>query len=218
MADISHELRTPLSVLRAELEAMEDGVRPLTRESLTGLQGSVATLSKLVDDLYELSLSDAGALNYRMEVLDLAELARTAAGQWRARMADAGLRLALTVPGQPVTVTADRGRIGQLLGNLLYNSLSYTDRGGEVHLSLATEGGEAVLRLEDSAPGVPAEALERLFERLYRVEGSRSRSSGGAGLGLAICRNIAVAHGGRIEAYAAPAGGVGIRLTLPLAG
>ncbi|TDO15285.1 MULTISPECIES: ATP-binding protein [Halomonas] len=217
MADISHELRTPLSVLRAELEAMEDGVRPLTRESLTGLQGSVATLSKLVDDLYELSLADAGALNYRMEALDLAALARASAEQWRPRMADAGLTLTVQVPEAPVTVTADRGRVNQLLGNLLHNSLCYTDRDGEVRLSLTTRDGEAVLRLEDSAPGVPAEALERLFERLYRVEGSRSRSSGGAGLGLAICRNIVEAHGGRIEAYPSPAGGVGIRLTLPLA-
>lgn len=218
MADMSHELRTPLAVLRAELEAMEDGVRPLTREALSGLQGSVATLSKLVDDLYELSLADAGALNYRMAPLDLAALVAETGEQWRTRLEAAGLALTLDVPPAPVRVNADRGRLGQLLGNLLQNSLSYTDRGGQVRLVLAAGGGEAVLRVEDTAPGVPAAALERLFERLYRVEGSRSRRSGGAGLGLAICRNIAAAHGGRIEAYSAPAGGVGIRLTLPLAG
>ncbi|MBA1146630.1 HAMP domain-containing protein, partial [Ectothiorhodospiraceae bacterium WFHF3C12] len=216
MADMSHELRTPMAVLRAELEAMEDGVRPLSRESLARLQNNVATLSKLIDDLYELSLADAGALNYRMEATELRALASETAEHWRARLAEAGLTLTLSMPETAVTVNADARRLRQLLGNLLENSLRYTDAGGEVRLTLIRGDRHAVLNIEDSAPGVPPDALERLFERLYRVEASRSRASGGAGLGLAICRNIAQAHGGEIEAYHAVLGGLGVRLTLPL--
>lgn len=216
MADMSHELRTPLAVLRAELEAMEDGVRPLSRESLARLQNNVSTLSKLVDDLYELSLADAGALNYRMALLNLGDVVRESAEHWRTRLEEAGLALTLSLPDSPVTVNADERRLRQLLDNLLENSLRYTDAGGEVRLALNSDKGHAVVSVEDSAPGVPPEALERLFERLYRVEASRGRDSGGAGLGLAICRNIALAHGGEIEAYHASLGGLGLRLTLPL--
>jgi two-component system sensor histidine kinase BaeS len=217
MADMSHELRTPMSVLRAELEAMQDGIRPLTRDSLDRLQNSVATLSKLIADLYELSLADAGALTYRMVPLDLGQLITETAGQWRERMETAGLALAVNLPQSPIDINADGRRLQQLLGNLLENSLRYTDRGGQVRVSLTAEAGKAVVNVEDTAPGVPREAIPRLFERLYRVEASRNRASGGAGLGLAICLNIASAHGGEIEAYPSPLGGLGIRLTLPLA-
>lgn len=216
MADMSHELRTPMAVLRAELEAMEDGVRPLTKESLTRLQNTVATLNKLIDDLYELSLSDAGALNYRMAPTDLGALLQDVSGEWQPRIEAASLTFKTVRPDEPVPVSADERRLRQLLGNLLENSLRYTDAGGEIHIGLKRRGAQAVLTLEDSAPGVPDEALERLFERLYRVEESRNRASGGAGLGLAICRNIAEAHGGRLEAYHAPLGGLGIRLTVPV--
>lgn len=215
MADMSHELRTPLSVLRAELEAFEDGVRPLTREALAGLQGSVATLSQLVDDLYELSLADAGALAYRMESLDLGALVAATVEPWRAQFEAADMALVLDMPAAPLRVHGDARRLDQLLANLLRNSLGHTDAGGRVRIALVAERETAVLRVEDSAPGVPPEAMERLFERLYRVEGSRSRASGGAGLGLAICQRIAEAHDGQLEAYAAPLGGLGIRLLLP---
>lgn len=218
MADMSHELRTPMSVLRAELEAMEDGVRPLNRASLARLQESVAALNKLISDLYELSLADAGALNYRMEPLDLVSVIGEAGAQWRDRLEDGGLTLELELPPGPITVNADQRRLHQLLGNLLENSLRYADRGGRVRITLTASADQAVATVEDSAPGVPPEAMPRLFERLYRVEASRNRASGGAGLGLAICRNIALAHGGRIEAYASPLGGLGIRLTLPRSG
>lgn len=217
MADMSHELRTPMAVLRAELEAMEDGVRPLTRESLARLQNTVATLNKLIDDLYELSLSDAGALNYRMTALDLAGLVEETASQWRTRMAEADLALSVSIPENAITITGDERRLRQLLNNLLENSVRYTDAGGEVRLGLTTTGRRAVVTVEDTAPAVAPEALDRLFERLFRVESSRSRATGGAGLGLAICRNIAEAHGGDISAYNAATGGLGVRLTLPLA-
>lgn len=217
MADMSHELRTPLSVLRGELEAMEDGVRPLTREALAGLQRNLAELSKLVDDLYELSLADAGALTYRMGKLDLASLSNDLVEDWRARFEAAHLALTAESPERDIAIRGDQERLRQLLGNLLRNSLYYTDAEGKVHVRVGIEEGNAVVRVEDSAPGVTASERVRLFERLYRVEGSRSRASGGAGLGLAICERIARAHDGHLEAYASPLGGLGIRLQLPLA-
>lgn len=216
MADMSHELRTPLSVLRAELEAMEDGVRPLTQESLAGLQRNLTALSKLVEDLYDLSLADAGALAYRMRRLDYTELVAGIAEQWSGRFAEADLVLDVELPQRTITISADEQRLNQLVGNLLSNSLRYTDIGGRVRIALGVEGDEAVLRVEDSVPGVTAAEQERLFERLYRVEGSRSRASGGSGLGLAICERIAQAHGGTLDAYESPMGGLGIRLQLPL--
>jgi len=217
MADMSHELRTPLSVLRAEMEAMEDGVRPLTRETLANLQRNLATLSQLVDDLYDLSLADAGALAYRMAELDFTALVTDAAEPWRGRFESAQLALDVDVPDRPVMIMGDAQRLGQLLANLLRNSLQYTDAGGRVRVALAVEADTAVLRVEDSPPGVPEADRSRLFERLYRVEGSRSRASGGAGLGLAICERVAHAHDGALDAYRSSLGGLGIRLRLPRA-
>ncbi|WP_420853045.1 ATP-binding protein [Spiribacter vilamensis] len=215
MSDLSHELRTPVSVLRGELEAIEDGVRPLTAETVAGLQESVATLGRLIDDLYELSLADAGALSYRMGMVELAGLLSDLAEHWQSRFDEAGLALELALPADPITVRGDRRRLEQLWTNLLQNNLRYTDPGGRARLRLEADDEGATVRLEDSAPVVPEPALERIFERLYRVEGSRSRASGGAGLGLAIGRSIVEAHGGSIEAYPSPLGGLGIRVWLP---
>ena len=113
---------------------------------------------------------------------------------------------------------ADRERLHQLFANLLENSLKYTDAGGKLIIRLSCHDGQAAIDFEDSAPGVPEEELDRLFERLYRVEGSRSRTSGGAGLGLAICKNIVEAHDGTISAHQSPFGGLLIRITFPVTG
>lgn len=216
MADISHELRTPLAVLRGELEALEDGVRPLDAAAVASLQAEVARLGALVNDLYELALSDVGALGYRMGEVDLSELAATAVQQHRGRLADAGLTLTQAWPAEAVRIWGDDGRLQQLLDNLLENSRRYTDAPGEVRLTLTPGRGHCELRVEDSAPGVPAAEAERLFERFYRLEGSRSRAHGGAGLGLALCRNIVEAHGGEIHAHPSPLGGVAMVVRLPL--
>lgn len=217
MADISHELRTPLAVLKGELEALEDGVRPFNADSRASLQAEVATLGKLIDDLYQLALGEVGALRYHMTPLDLAGLLATTAHAWRDRLEQKGLRLVLQLPPGLLTVAGDPQRLVQLCNNLLENALRYTDAGGQVQLSLAAEADAVQLDLQDSAPGVPDHLLPRLFERLFRMESSRSRESGGAGLGLALCQDIVAAHGGTITAQASPLGGVWIRVTLPRA-
>lgn len=215
MADISHELRTPLAVLRGELEAIQDGVRQFTPESVASLQAEVGTLTKLVDDLHQLSMSDEGALAYQKAPIDVINILEVVTGAFRERFASRDLKINLSLPDSAV-VFGDRDRLMQLFNNLLENSLRYTDGGGALHISGRQENGRFALTFADSAPGVKDAQLEKLFERFYRTEGSRNRASGGSGLGLAICVNIVEAHGGTIRAAHSPFGGVSITVELPL--
>jgi two-component system sensor histidine kinase BaeS len=212
---VSHELRTPLSVLRGELEAIEDGVRTLDQSSMKSLQGEVGMLSKLVDDLYELSLADVGALTYRKSECDLNELLDSCAAMFQERCNARHLRLELELPTPPLRVEADPKRLQQLFGNLLENAVRYTDEGGVLRIRAASDGDDVRIDFLDSGPGVDADQLPRLFERFYRGETSRNRASGGAGLGLAICHSIALAHGGSLSADHSPLGGLWLTLRLP---
>ncbi|MEB5972581.1 envelope stress sensor histidine kinase BaeS [Pantoea dispersa] len=214
MADISHELRTPLAILRGELEAMQDGVRKLTPEAITSLQSEVALLTQLVDDLHQLSLSDAGALAYRMQPVDVVSLLEVVAGNFGERYRSRALTLNLLLPAQASSF-ADPDRLMQLFTNLLENSLRYTDAGGTVQVSMQLSGEQWQLQFADSAPGVERQQQAQLFERFFRAESSRNRASGGSGLGLAICKNIVEAHGGSINAADSDLGGLKITLNLP---
>lgn len=216
IADISHELRTPLSVLRGEIEALQDGIRPCNEQTLQSLHQEAGQLSKLVDDLYQLSLSDLGALNYHQQEIELRALLQQVIDSHRGRFADAGIELAFAAEASEVRLLADPDRLTQLFDNLLENSLRYTDAGGRAVLRCRVEAGQALIDVEDSAPGVPDEALPHLFERLYRVDASRNRSQGGAGLGLSIAWKIVEAHQGRIEARPSALGGLWLRVHLPL--
>jgi two-component system sensor histidine kinase BaeS len=213
MADIAHELRTPVAVLKGEIEALSDGVRPADERMATSLAEEVDHLTALIDDLQTLALSDAGALNIRKEPLDLAELVSQTAGLFRERLAERRIVLDMDIPSNLV-VAGDAQRIRQLLHNLFENATRYVEDAGRIRLCLQATGG-AELVLEDSGPGVGDDQLQRLFERFYRAEGSRSRVTGGSGLGLAICRNIAEAHGGAIEASHSELGGLKIRVRFP---
>ena len=219
VADISHELRTPLSVLRGEIEALMEGVRSTTPEAIRSLHAEALRLHGLVDDLYQLALSDLGTLTYRKEDLDLAGTLRDSMEPSLMEFARKGITLISEISREEeITVFADRERLHQLFVNLLDNSLKYTDAGGTIAVRLTCRNSEAEIEFEDSLPGVPESELDKLFDRLYRVEASRNRESGGAGLGLAICRNIVDAHAGTISAHPAPLGGVLIRVTLPVTG
>jgi len=219
VADISHELRTPLAVLRGEIEALLDGIRTITPDTIRSLHAETLRLGRLVEDLYQLSLSDIGALTFRKENLDLVEVLKKSIESYSAEFVRKGIALTNNVPSdKEIIVFADGERLNQLFTNLFENSLRYTDAGGRLVVGLAQSEEHAVIELQDSAPGVPEKELGRLFERLYRVEGSRSRTSGGAGLGLAICKNIVEAHGGTISAHQSPLGGLLIRITFPVSG
>ncbi|THD34991.1 two-component system sensor histidine kinase BaeS [Pantoea sp. R102] len=214
MADISHELRTPLAILRGELEAMQDGVRKLTPDAISSLQSEVALLTQLVEDLHQLSLSDAGALAYRKQPVDLVSLLEVVAGSFGERYRSRGLTLSLMLPTQASSF-GDPDRLMQLFTNLLENSLRYTDAGGTVQLSMQLSGEQWQLQFADSAPGVERQQQAQLFERFFRAESSRNRASGGSGLGLAICKNIVEAHDGSINAADSDLGGLKITLNLP---
>jgi len=213
MADISHELRTPLAILRGELEAMQDGVRKLTPDAIASLQSEVVVLTKLVEDLHQLSLSDVGALAYRKQATDLVQLLEVTAGSFAERYRAHGLTLKLNLPDN-APFFGDPDRLMQLFTNLLENSLRYTDSGGRVEVTLKYEAPHWHIEFDDSAPGVDREHQVQIFERFSRTEGSRNRASGGSGLGLAICKNIADAHGGDIHAAHSDLGGLKIALHL----
>jgi two-component system sensor histidine kinase BaeS len=215
IADIAHELRTPLTALRAEIEAVQDGVRPLTPASIASVAQEVQRLTRLVEDLRLLTLSDLGALTYRKEPLELDEVIADAVAAGRAAIEQQSLDLQLQLQ-DGVVVDADADRLAQVFSNLLQNTLRYTSSPAILRVSLATEGREARIDWEDSAPGVGDEDLTRLTERLYRVDASRSSSSGGSGLGLAIVQAIVDAHGGRMQAAHSSLGGLRWRIWLPL--
>ncbi|MEZ5508335.1 MAG: ATP-binding protein [Gammaproteobacteria bacterium] len=218
VADISHELRTPIAVLKAQLEAAEDGIQPLNETTLARLQQQVRRLGGLVDDLYQLSLADLGALNYQKALLDVRALTFEVSSGFEAQMARAGLQLIIRDrTGRTLTVLGDHKRLQQLISNLLQNSVQYTNAPGTVRVDIGDDGHHAIIRVADSAPGVPPELQQRLFERLFRTDASRNRNSGGAGLGLSLCQSIVQAHGGQIDISDSDLGGITVTVRLPLA-
>lgn len=217
LADVSHELRTPLTVIRGEIEALIDGIREADGRALESLHAEVLHLTKLVEDLHQLNLADAGHLQFDLQRFDLCAHLLPVLERQKPRAGDAGLTLQWILPQQAVEVSADAGRITQVMVNLLENSMRYTDKGGLITVTLSQQGGFAELTVDDSAPGVPDGVHAKLFERLYRVDVARTRKSGGSGLGLSICKAIIEGHGGTIVALPSQLGGVKIFIRLPLA-
>jgi two-component system sensor histidine kinase BaeS len=215
VADISHELRTPLAILRGEIEAMQDGVRQVSPEAVRSLHSEVLRLGRLVDDLFQLSMSDIGALTYRKENVDVVAILNQAAKLFRSEFAEKNISLILDIPAKSkISLFCDPERLHQLFDNLLSNSLKYTDADGELSIRCHSTDRNREILFQDSSPGVPASDIDRLFERLFRVENSRNRVFGGSGLGLAICRKIVEAHGGTIAAEPSPLGGLSIKINL----
>lgn len=219
VADISHELRTPLSVLRGEIESVQDGVRPMNPSMLASIHTEVMHLSALVDQLYQLTLHDAGAISYRKSAMAPLERLRQDVDALRPAFAERNVTLTaeLDEAGEPM-LDGDADRLSQVFRNLLSNSMNHTAPGGCARVRAARQGAELVMTFEDSAPGVPEESLPHLFERFYRADPSRSRDTGGAGLGLAIARSIVDAHGGRLSAAPSALGGLAVELRLPVRG
>lgn len=215
VSDTAHELRTPLAVLRGEIEAMQDGIRPLNQENLGSLAQEVGQLERLVTDLRLLSQSDAGALDMQLAPMSLSDSlsGRLAdADRW---LVESGLTLTEQIEAD-IMILGDAQRLRQLWNNLLDNSCAYTQPPGELRVALTAQQGCAVITWEDSAPGVPQGELARLTERLYRVEGSRNRASGGSGLGLSIASALVNAHGATLTPSSSALGGLRWTLRFPL--
>jgi two-component system sensor histidine kinase BaeS len=219
VADTSHELRTPLAVLRAQIEALQDGVHEAGAQSLGRLHDEVLRMTRLVDDLHELARADSHALGLRLEAVRPSEIMQEVLSRFAPRLEASGLRLDDTALGRSADVAmADPDRLRQVFANLMENAIRYTDPGGMISVSETRTTVTILLKVEDSAPGVPDNKLPRLFERFFRVDHSRSRQTGGSGLGLAICRAIIEAHSGTISAAPSPFGGLAVTVALPMAG
>ncbi len=209
LADISHELRTPVQILMAETEAVIDGMRTPSREGFKSLYDESHRLARLIDDLHNLSLLDAGIARLRPVVVDLSALVRSCVAAEQTRFSQRGLRVIVApATSDAACAIGDADKLRQVIMNLLENSLRYTDSGGEVRIAVSVAGDAVHVRFEDSSPGVSEHEIPHLFERLYRSEASRNRASGGAGLGLAIVQSIVEAHGGRIVASPSSLGGL----------
>jgi two-component system sensor histidine kinase BaeS len=216
LAEVSHELRTPLAAIRGELDALEDGVRPISIAAVKSVNEEAMRLSSLVQDLHFLAMSDLSGPPCQFQAADAWALCKAAVERFAAPAAKAGLELQWTGPDDgPLEVYWDPGRIEQMLANLLSNSLRYTDAPGRVRLSVTPASDAIEICIDDSAPPVSGEHLPRLFEPLYRVDAARSREDGGSGMGLAICEAIVRAHRGRIDADASTLGGLRVRISLP---
>jgi signal transduction histidine kinase len=217
VADIAHELRTPLSNLSGYLEAIRDGVIQPDETAVASLSEEAATLARLVDDLQEISLSDAGELKLITTPDDIGRLIRDAVNALQAKAAAKGLTLSTDLPDGLPQVNIDSQRIRQVLNNLLANAVAHTGPGGRVTVAARLREGRVYVSVVDTGEGIPAEDLPYIFERFYRVDKSRARATGGSGLGLTIARRLVEAHGGTIEVESQPGRGSIFTFNLPLA-
>lgn len=215
-SDIAHELRTPLAVQRAHLEAIVDGVYPLTKENLQTVQVQNNLLNRLVEDLRLITLADAGKLELDLQQLDMNYLVDNVGEQFTAKAREKGITIEKDLMEcQPVC--GDAQRIQQILHNLLQNGVRYTPENGTLFLSLHCEGDTVTCCVRDTGEGITEESLPYIFDRFYRAERSREKIAGGTGLGLAIARQLAEAQGGSLRAGNHPEGGAEFTLALPAA-
>ncbi|MFT7213569.1 MAG: two-component system sensor histidine kinase BaeS [Granulosicoccus sp.] len=216
IAEISHELRTPVAILQGEIEAIEDGIRAFDITSLKSLQAETTRLSRLIQDLHDLSLSDLGALEYQMSSMCMEELIKERIISIEAQRLETGISIDLIATTGRTEILGDTQRLGQLINNLLQNSLRYTEPNGKVIVELNQLDNQLQIRWFDSGPGLTDADLPQLFDPLFRAEKSRNRNNGGAGLGLTIVSKIVRAHHGTVSASHSSIGGLEITILIPI--
>jgi signal transduction histidine kinase len=214
VADVAHELRTPVTNIRGYIEGIADGVIEPNEITLDSIHSEIILLTRLIEDLQDLALAESGQMQMRFQSCDLSNLARSAAvsirPQAQAKQVD------LIVEESPaLPVEADPQRISQALRNLLINAVIHTSTNGHIWIKTSHQDGHAQVSVRDTGPGIPTEDLPHIFERFYRVDKSRSRSTGGVGLGLTITKYLIEAHGGTIEAFSQPGNGTEFVVTIP---
>ena len=217
VADVAHELRTPLSNIRGYLEAVQDGLLQADKATIDIIYQQVLHLTRLVEDLRLLALAEAGALSMDLSPDSLEDVLRKAVEAIRPRAEAGGLTLSIQFSSELPLVPLDRTRIAQLMGNLLENAISHTPQGGSVTVSAERIGDVARVTVADTGEGISADDLPQVFERFYRVDPSRARTTGGAGLGLTIVKQLVEAHGGVIRAESTQGKGSRFIFDLPLA-
>jgi two-component system OmpR family sensor kinase len=215
VADLAHELRTPLSVIQGNLRAILDEVYPLEQAEIAVLYDETRLLNRLVDDLRELALAEAGQLRLERRPVAPTDLVNRATDAIRVQAAARGIALQADLPEDLPLVDVDPQRIEQVLGNLLNNALTHTPSGGEVVVTVRARGSEVEVSVGDTGEGILSEDLPYVFERFYRAD--RARAAGGTGLGLAIAKQLVEAHSGRIEVESEVGRGTQFTFTLPVA-
>ena len=214
VADVAHELRTPVTNIRGYVEGISDGVMEPDSETLDSIQGEVVLLTRLIEDLQDLALAESGQMQLSLRTCDLSGLIRDAAAAVQPRAQ--AKEIALTFEESPeLTIQADPQRIGQVLRNLLVNAVTHTPNNGEIRVSAGQHNGHVQLSVKDNGTGIPEDDLPYIFERFYRVDKSRSRSTGGVGLGLTIAKRLIEAHDGQIEVLSEAGKGSEFLVTLP---
>jgi len=217
LSDISHELRTPIAILIGEIDAVQDGIRKPDPDTIQSLQSEALHLKRLVEDLHMISMSEAKNLQIKKEPVEILKLLDLMIDRFSEPMSQKGLELNFKKRSGPkICLSGDPDRLIQLFSNVLKNSLEYTNAPGRVSITYEIQGSILIICFDDTAPSVPDHMLKQLFDRLFRVDSSRSRDSGGSGLGLAISKNIIQAHSGEITARKSSLGGLQIRIELPL--
>ena len=200
VADIAHELRTPLTILQGNVEAMQDGLLPPDKENLNSLHQETLLLTRLVEDLRTLSLAEAGQLEFRPRATGMKELSKQVVDDFRLQMSAKNIAVALEAPDNLPEARVDPERTAQVLRNLLSNAMHYTPEGGSIRVQLNSDRDGVVVSVVDTGIGIPPDVLPRVFDRFYRVDRSRTRSTGGSGLGLAIVEQLVEAQGGKVWA------------------
>ncbi len=214
-ADIAHELRTPISIILGHAEAVHDGVLPPSAETFEIVREESERLEHLVEDLRTLSMADAGELKLTMQPYIPEELLRSAEKVFAHRARQKEITIEVKAGANLSEVNVDSARMKEVLTNILDNALRYTPQGGRITMSAAQVENEAEFRIQDSGPGVAPDELDKIFERFYRTETSRTREEGGSGLGFAIARSIVERHNGRIWAESQPGQGLAVIIRLP---
>lgn len=213
VTDVAHELRTPLTNLRCQIEAIQDGLQPADAATIRSLHEETLLLSRLVTDLQDLAMAEAGRLPLQKGPVDTAEAVEAALASLRPLAEGRCVTLRADV-GESLVVAADRERLGQILRNLLTNAVTHTPEGGTVSVATRRDGG-VTIAVRDTGPGIAPDHLPRIFDRFYRADPSRARATGGSGLGLAIVKQLVEAHGGVVRAENGPGGGAVFSFTLP---
>ena len=217
VADVAHELRTPLSNIQGYLEAIRDRVIKPNAATIRSLNEEAALLSRLVNELQELSLAEAGELKLVYQPEDITKLINQAITPWQRKMAAKETSLSLDLPHGLPLVNIDWQRVNQVLHNLLENAVAHTHKGGTIIVAAAEQGNWVEVSVSDTGEGIPPEDLPNIFERFYRVDKSRARVTGGSGLGLTIAKRLVEAHGGNITVESKLGKGSCFSFTLPIA-
>lgn len=215
LADVAHELRTPLSVLRGRLEGIVDGVYPVNEANIAPVLEETYLLERLVDDLRLLTLAETRQLRFEPREVDLADLLVRIVAIFKPQAAEKGIDLRLQISPPLPTVWIDSQRLEQVIGNIIDNAMRYSNENGTVIVTADPAPEGALITIADNSAGVPEGEVERIFDRFWRSEKSRTRANGGAGLGLAIAKQLIEAQGGKIGAENQPTGGLKIWFILP---